>query len=353
MTLMAEKLHLETASEDRRWQAVLNRDTSMEGAFVYGVRSTGVYCRPDCPSRRPGRGMVVFFDESSAAVAAGFRACKRCHPDEDPSQAQAVARVRALLDASEAAPGLAELATATGLSPSHLLRVFKKETGLTPRQYAAARRVERLKSGLRSAQGNVTTAMYDAGFGSSRALYEIATGSLGMRPRSYKNHGRGEQIRYGVVESSLGPLMVAATERGVCFVGWGERDSLIADLRAEFSDAAFDEDTEAILPHAAAIEAWITGSPADVRLDIQGTPFQLTVWAALAAIPRGETRTYGELAATIGHPNAARAVGRACALNLVAPVIPCHRAVGSSGDLTGYRWGVERKRALLAIEQDS
>lgn len=336
--------------DEARWQAVLSRERA--AGFIYAVRSTGVYCRPACPSRRPSRSRVVFFDEAVHAAAAGFRPCLRCQPDDAPAGDRFTARVLSLIDAAEEAPRLDDLAREAGVSPSHLLRVFKAQTGLTPRQYAAARRVGRLKAELRGGS-SVTSAAYEAGFGSSRALYELAPRGLGMTPRAYKSRGQGEQISYAVVESALGPMIVAATGKGLCFAGWGDPPGLVADLRAEFPAAGLIENAEAAEPYAEAIRAYLRGEPpSSVKLDVRGTPFQLAVWAALTAIPPGETRTYAQLALAVGKPtSAARAVGRACALNLVAPVVPCHRAVGASGSLTGYRWGIERKRALLEIEQ--
>lgn len=338
--------------DDRRWQAVAGRDRSADGTFYYAVRSTGVFCRPGCPSRRPSRAQVEFFDLPSQAIDAGYRACRRCRPDEAPADTALVERARALIDTSDEAPRLDELAAAAGVSASHLQRVFKAVTGSTPKQYATARRLERFKDRLRAGE-SVTAATYDAGFGSSRALYERATSSLGMRPSSYRQRGRGERISFAIVSSSLGPMIVASTAYGLCFVGWDESmEELRRQLTAEFGAAELIEDEGAVRPYVAAIEAYLRGEPVnDLELDLRGTPFQLTVWQALSAIPAGETRSYGELAAALGMPNAARAVGRANAMNRLPPFIPCHRLIGSDGTLTGYRWGVERKRALLEIEQ--
>jgi AraC family transcriptional regulator of adaptative response/methylated-DNA-[protein]-cysteine methyltransferase len=341
-----------TFDDDQRWQAVIERDRSAAGSFVFGVRSTGVFCRPGCPSRRPGRAQVEFFETIDGAIEAGYRACLRCKPTELPAERQLVERVRTLIDEAEEAPTLDYLARETGVSASHLQRVFKAETGSTPKQFAAAVRLERFKCRLRTGD-SVTAATYDAGFGSSRALYETATRSLGMQPRTYQRHGRGEQISYAVVPSDLGPMILAATRYGLCFVGWDESpETLAAELRSEFSEAKLIEDLTALEPYVESMAAYLRGdTTAEVALDLRGTPFQLAVWQALRSIPPGETRSYGELAATLGVPKAARAVGRANATNRLPPFIPCHRAVGANGTLTGYRWGVERKRALLDIEQ--
>lgn len=345
-------------NEERCWQAVATRDATMDGQFFYAVRSTGIYCRPSCPSRRPRRELVQFFGQAAAAEQAGFRACRRCHPREggrSPVQRELVARACAALDAAgEHAPTLAELGEQLGVSPFHLQRTFKRAMGITPRQYAAARRVERLKSQLKQGD-NVTNALYDAGYGSSSRLYEQAPARLGMTPATYGRGGAGAQIVYTITGTALGQLLLAATARGICFV------SLADDAPALESALAHEFPAAEIARDDAALQAWVGDivrelssdvSALDLPLDVRATAFQQRVWQALRAIPAGSTRTYGELAAALGQPTAARAVARACATNPVALLVPCHRVVGEGGDMRGYRWGVERKRALLKREAE-
>ncbi len=346
-----------TTTEARRWQAVATRDAALDGAFVYAVASTGVFCRPSCPSRRPRRDRVRFFDDAPAAVAAGFRACLRCRPEAaavaDPERRIVEAVCKALAEAEEAIPTLDALAAAVGVSPHHLQRVFTRATGLSPRRYAEAQRRQRFTAGLR--QGvPVTAALYDAGYGSSSRLYEKADAHLGMTPASYAKGGAGATMAFSLADSPLGRLLVAATERGVCAVCLGDADdALETELRRDFPAAEIRRDDGALGAHLAAVLDHLAGRLArlDLPLDVRATAFQWQVWRALAAIPRGQTRSYGAIAADLGRPAAARAVGRACGLNPVALVIPCHRAVGGDGTLTGYRWGVERKRRLLDLEK--
>ncbi|MDQ2807359.1 MAG: bifunctional DNA-binding transcriptional regulator/O6-methylguanine-DNA methyltransferase Ada [Chloroflexota bacterium] len=343
--------------ETQYWQAVLDRDRQADGQFVYAVRSTGIYCRPSCPSRRPGPDQVAFYPAPAVAEAAGFRACRRCGPEgaDHSDGANAVAEICRLLDAEGDMPlTLAVLGQAVGLSPSHLQRVFKRAMGVTPRAYAAARRAERFKAGVRAGD-SVGAAGYAAGYGSSSRLYEAAPAALGMTPAEYRRGGVGRQIRYTTAACPLGRLLVAATERGLCMVSLGDSDApLEAALRADYPAAAItrteagsdlDNAVTAILRHLRGEQPAL-----DLPLDVQATAFQRRVWEALRAIPYGQTRTYGAIAAALGTPTASRAVGRACATNMVSLVVPCHRAVGSNGSLTGYRWGVDRKAALLAAE---
>lgn len=340
------------ANDDTRWEAVLGRDPAADGVFYYGVTSTGVYCRPTCPARRPQRERVAFFTALEAAEQAGFRPCRRCHPSEVSTQQQVVARLQTLLDTAERAPSLAALGQEVGLSPAHLQRVFKRATGLSPREYVAARRAERLKTALRRGSP-VTAALYDAGYGSNRALYAAAPEQLGMSPASYRNGGAGERIAYGVFESPLGRMLIAATERGICALRFGEDTVLEAELRAEFPRATLECDDAVVAPYAQAVTEHLEGRRRDLVLptDVQASAFQRRVWAALRQIPYGQTRSYSELAQMIGEPNAARAVARACATNPVAVVVPCHRVVRTGGALGGFRWGLDRKRRLLAQER--
>lgn len=340
-------------SDDDRWAAVAARDRAADGAFCYAVRSTRVYCRPSCPSRRPRRGNVQFFATPAAAEAAGFRACRRCEPASATADERAVARVQRLLEAAERPPTLQALAAAAGYSPAHLQRLFKRATGLSPRQYGAALRVERLKAGLRGG-ASVTEAMYQAGYGSSRALYESAPGLLGMAPRAYRRGGAGQTIRYACTETPLGWMLLAATGRGLCSVRFGDTEAgLAAGLRAEFPAADLVPDPEALAPYARSVRALLAGEApaAPLPIDPVGTAFQQQVWAALRQIPIGQTRTYSQVAAALGRPAAVRAVAQACARNPLAVVTPCHRVVAAGGKLGGYRWGAARKQALLAAER--
>ncbi len=336
------------------WQAVAARDAHYDGVFYFGVHSTGIYCRPGCPARRPQRAGVSFFPNIGAARAAGFLPCRRCLPDEarQPRDLM-VERTRRCLDEAEVTPTLAELAGEVGASPFYLQRVFKAATGLTPRQYAAARRLERLKDGLQQGQ-DVTTALYEAGFGSPSRLYAGARRALGMTPGVYRKGGDGMQIRYLCFQTVLGRALLAATEHGVCKLSFGDaEDALMADLTAEFPRAVFSEDEAGLVAWASAVKAHLAGGSQalDLPLDVQGTEFQQRVWAALRQIPYGQTRTYAQLAQSIGQPAAVRAAASACAHNPVAVVTPCHRIVRSDGALGGYRWGLERKQALLRHER--
>jgi AraC family transcriptional regulator of adaptative response/methylated-DNA-[protein]-cysteine methyltransferase len=339
-----------------RWRAVSARDARWDGRFVYAVQTTGVYCRPSCPARRPHRRNVAFFAAPAAAEAAGFRSCRRCHPREagqGDTRARTVSEACRLLSEDRDVPlRLAALAEAVGVSPRHLLRTFKETLGVTPRQYAAARRLAAFKGRLRKGD-SVTGALYDVGFGSSSRLYEDVQGRLGMTPATYRRGGRGMAIGYTVVPSPLGSLLVAATARGVAAVSLGDSEAgLEAGLRAEYPQAEIARDDGGLERWVGLVLAHISGRAprADLPLDVQATAFQHRVWQELRAIPRGETRSYSEVARRIGSPTASRAVARACASNRVALVVPCHRVVEAGGGLGGYRWGVDRKRALLDAE---
>ena len=327
------------------------------GAFVYAVRSTGIYCRPGCASRRPRRDRVTFFDTPDEAEGAGFRPCRRCRPRDVVGPDPWVDRIRRacvyLANVDGHLP-LASLARRLGGSPYHLQRNFKRIVGITPRQYADACRLQRVKRGLRGRK-SVTDATLDAGFGSSSRLYERAVPKLGMTPSTYRRGGAGVAIRFTTVESPMGRLLVAATPRGVCRVSMGQSDRRAPGgaRSASIPNAGITRDagglarwTRQILDHLAG-----RAPRMDLPLDIQATAFQWQVWEALAAIPYGSTRTYAEVAAAIGRPKAARAVARACAANPVALAIPCHRVVPSAGGVGGYRWGASRKQALLASER--
>jgi AraC family transcriptional regulator, regulatory protein of adaptative response / methylated-DNA-[protein]-cysteine methyltransferase len=343
------------SADDRYWRAVVTRDRSFDDIFVYAVRSTGVYCRPSCPSRQPRRGQVVFYPEPQAAEKAGFRACLRCgnHGAAERARARLVAdAVTALQDDGDPST-LADLSRRLQVSPDRLARGFKRLTGVTPRQYRDAQQLSRLKASLRTSE-NVAEAVYDAGFGSSRAVYERAASQLGMTPGAYRRGGRGMRIGYTIVDSSLGRLLIAATERGVCSVCLGDSDEALEKaLRQEYPLAVIERDSTGLEGHLRQIREHLAGQASTLNLpvDVQATAFQWKVWQALRDIPYGETRTYSEIARAIGRPRAVRAVGHACATNRVAVVIPCHRAVRRDGSLGGYRWGLERKQALLDGER--
>ena len=344
-------------SDDARWHSVLARDAGADGAFVYAVSTTGVYCRPSCPSRRPRRANVAFFPIPEAAEGAGFRACRRCRPHvaraADPKLG-AVRRACAFIEGeTERKPTLAEVAARVGLSPHHLQRVFTAVMGISPRAYAEALRFGRFRGAVKAGEA-VAPALYGAGFGSSSRLYEKAAGRLGMTPATYAKGGKGAHISYALAPSPLGRLLVAATQAGVCMVSLGSRDSdIVAALRAEFPHARIARDEGDLTGEVGAVLAHLEGREphVDLALDVRATAFQWRVWGSLRAIPPGETRSYAALARAIGRPQAARAVGRACATNPVSVIVPCHRAVGADGKLVGYRWGVARKKALLEGER--
>ncbi len=342
-------------SGDDRWQAVLDRDPAQDGRFWYGVRTTGVYCRPSCAARTPKPENVGFFDTCDAAEAAGLRPCKRCKPREESSrmkQAGLIAAACRRIETAETEPNLDQLAREAGLSPYHFHRLFKAITGLTPKAYAAARRAGRVREGLSDGE-SVTNALYDAGYGSNSRFYERSNGILGMTPKRFQDGGRDTDIRFAVGQCALGAILVAQSDKGVVAIAIGEDpDRLARDLQDRFPKANLiggDSDFEALV-------AWVVGfveapqAGLDLPLDIRGTAFQQRVWQALREIPAGETATYSQVAARIGQPEAVRAVAGACAANTLAVAIPCHRVVRTDGSLSGYRWGVERKRALLERE---
>ena len=335
------------------WQAVLARDIHADGTFVFAVRSTGIYCRPSCPARRPQREQVVFFPVPEAAEMAGFRACLRCKPREITPQVELVQHICRHIEANpEGQLTLAALSAHVSVSPHHLQRIFKRIMGITPRQYAEARRLGQLKAQLREGEA-VTRALYDAGYSSSSRLYEQAPARFGMTPGVYRQGGKGMSINYTIVDCPLGRLLVAATDRGICAVSLGDCDATLeAALSSEYPAAEIDFDensfshwVSALLSHLGSQQPYL-----DLPLDVQATAFQWRVWEELQTIPYGSTRSYSNIAQRLGHPKAARAVARACAANPVALVIPCHRVVREDGSEGGYRWGMERKRLLLAQE---
>lgn len=348
---------LRTIDEEMRWRAVEGRDASFNGIIFYGVRSTGVYCKPSCPSRRPRREQVVYFDTLAEAESASFRACRRCHPrvaEARGAQVEMVEKVCRLIEAAtQGLPSLAELGAALGVSQYYLQRTFKKIVGVSPRQYGVAHRINQFKAGIKKGDA-VIDAMYDAGYGSSSRLYEQSDAELGMTPASYSRGGAGTRIGYTVAACDLGRVMVAATERGLCAVRLGDSDEeLEAMLSAEFPEAEIGKDEAALAGYVEIILRHLDGQQMalDLPLDVRATAFQRRVWEELRRIPYGSTRSYREVAEAIGQPSATRAVARACATNPVAIVTPCHRVVREDGSLSGYRWGVERKQKLLSEER--
>ena len=337
------------------WSAVVRRDSGADGRFVYAVRTTGVFCRPSCHARRPRRENVLFFPGPAEATHAGYRACLRCRPAGEGDGERAVARAIAFLEARGGERvRLAELAEHVGLSPSHLQRTFTRAVGVSPRAFQDARRLARFKAGVRRG-GDVGSATYEAGYGSTRGLYERARARLGMTPATYRRGGLAERIRFTTTTCELGRLLVAVTERGVCAVELGDDDARLEEsLRGEFPRAeAIERDDVALRHTVLAVLSAVDGrARAPLRLDLRGTAFQVRVWQALLGIARGETRSYSEIAVAVGQPSATRAVARACGANRLALLVPCHRVVRGDGGLGGYRWGTERKRRVLERERE-
>lgn len=343
-------------ASEARWRAVLAHECLSGDPFVYGVRTTRIYCRPTCPSRRPKREHVIFFSSPREAASTGFRPCRRCRPDTGNgplSASERVKRVCALIAAAEERPTLAEMAAEANLSPSHFHRLFKRFVGVTPREYATADRFRRLKEHLHDGV-TVTRAIFDAGFGSTSRVYEVADKVLGMTPGAYRAGAPGITIFYSVASCSLGEILVAATGRGICAIEFGDhREELCERLQRRFPKAE-------ILSGARELKGWVSEVVAFVEspqtnltlpLDMHGTTFQQRVWKVLRKLPTGSTITYADLARRVGRPRAVRAAARACASNQIALAIPCHRVVRGDGDISGYRWGVARKQALLDRER--
>ncbi len=346
-----------STQRDPRWRAVVAKDKRADGTFFTCVRSTGIYCRPSCPARLPKPENVSFAETWAEAEARGFRACKRCRPKDAglaERHAGIVAEVCRHIEEAEEAPKLDELAERAGVSPFHLHRLFKAATGLTPKAYASAERAKRARAELASGEGSVTSAIYGSGFNSNGRFYAASDGMFGMTPSAFKAGGAGRTIRYAFGRSSLGRVLVGSSDRGVCFIALGDDDdTLLADLKGRFGkaeilggDGAYEDIVNQVV---ASVED--PGRGFALPLDIQGTAFQQRVWRALRAIPLGETASYAEIARAIGAPTSARAVAQACGANKLAVVVPCHRVVREGGAISGYRWGVERKRALLEKEK--
>jgi AraC family transcriptional regulator, regulatory protein of adaptative response / methylated-DNA-[protein]-cysteine methyltransferase len=343
------------ADEEAKWRAIVQKDQDADGEFYYSVKTTGIYCRPSCPARLANRKNVAFYKSPEDAERAGFRACKRCNP-RGPSLAEQHAAIIAsacrAIKKAEDLPTLKEMAAAVGISPFYFHRLFKEATGLTPKSYAAAYRSDKMREELLK-RGTVTEAIYEAGFNSNGRFYAKASGMLGMNPKNYQEGGTGTTIRFAIGECSLGSILVASSERGVCAISMDDDpDRLVKDLQDRFPRANLisgDHDFEKLV---AKVVGFIEGPKIglDLPLDVQGTPFQKRVWQALREIPAGATASYSEIANRIGLPKSIRAVAQACAANALAVAIPCHWVVRNDRHLSGYRWGVERKRALLERE---
>jgi AraC family transcriptional regulator of adaptative response/methylated-DNA-[protein]-cysteine methyltransferase len=359
---MTRTNHVPSVFPGKQWQQVLERDASADGQFFYAVKSTGIFCKPSCPSRRPTRKQVQFFPTTAAAEAAGYRACKRCEPERttakaDP-QAGAIAAVTEYLqNHAEERTKLADVAKATGVGRLTILRGFKRVLGVSPGQYAKEARLAKFKDKVREPKTRITDAIYEAGFGSSSRLYEKSGAALGMTPRAMREGGAGLLIRYCTAASPLGRMLVATTDVGICSIAFGKGDAeLVSGLRERFDKAqlvAAKGNTGWLADAVAFVSSQMSEHPlaATFPLDVRATAFQQRVWKALQQIPRGETRSYSELASQLGSPTATRAVAAACGANPVAIAVPCHRVVGKDGSLTGYRWGIERKQKLLAAEK--
>ncbi|HZY61170.1 MAG TPA: bifunctional DNA-binding transcriptional regulator/O6-methylguanine-DNA methyltransferase Ada [Edaphobacter sp.] len=346
----------------KQWQQVLARDSSADGRFFYAVRSTRIYCKPSCPSRRPTRKQVTFFPSQAMAEAAGYRPCRRCEPErvtpKDDPQAETVAAVAEYLQKHADKPiRLTDVARATGVGRLTILRGFQRVFGVSPREYAKQQRLAKFRKKIEEKKMTITDAIYEAGFGSSSRLYEKSGSSLGMTPRAMRAGGAGLTIRYCTTASPLGRMLVAATEKGVCSIAFGNSDAeLVAELQKRFSKAQLVHEkgnTGWLAEAVAFVSSQMSEHPlaATFPLDVRATAFQQRVWKALQEIPRGETRSYGSIAKQLGMPTGARAVGSAIGSNPLAVVVPCHRAIHSDGTLSGYRWGVERKKKLLAAEK--
>ncbi|HYX54133.1 MAG TPA: bifunctional DNA-binding transcriptional regulator/O6-methylguanine-DNA methyltransferase Ada [Candidatus Limnocylindrales bacterium] len=344
---------MRTSKGEDLWAQVMARDSRSDGRFVYAVKSTGIFCRPTCPSRRPRRGNVEFFSSTGEAKSAGYRACLRCQPEQPNAQLGKIEAACRFIDRHlEDTLHLPAMAAHVGLSPFHFQRLFKRTLGISPRQYQQGQRARKYKQALQT-EPRITDAVYEAGYSSTSRAYENGNSSLGMTPTSFRRGGEGVLINYTIIPSELGCILVATTARGVCAVRFGAKASeLESELRQEFSAATLRRNDHALQPATEAIRSLLSGSPSlgRVPLDIQGTAFQQRVWQAIRQIPAGQTRSYSELAKQVGAPRAVRAVASACARNPVALVVPCHRVVQKSGKLAGYRWGLERKAALLRAE---
>lgn len=350
--MVTSAMPLPNPTLDEAWTLVQSRDARADGQLFYGVRTTRVFCRPSCPSRRPGRANVEFFSDLINAFRAGYRPCKRCNPAGIAPEAQTVQTLAAHLNQNLDRPvKLAELARIAGLSPFTVQRLFQRVLGVSPRQYRSHKRAGAFRKSLSNSSTRITDAIYDAGYSSSSRAYSAKP--LGMTPQDFRNRGRGQTIGYAVGSSPLGQLLIATTEKGLCAVLMASTQKEAASRLHEMFPAADLQPRSDLAPMLDQVISQLTEHPAalDLPLDLRATAFQMRVWQALRAIPRGETRTYSQLAQEIGQPTAVRAVARACATNPASVVIPCHRVIGRDGTLTGYRWGIDRKKKLLELEK--
>jgi len=353
---MAATLDVNDSIEDRYWEALVERDARFDGHFYYAVKSTGVYCRPGCKSRQPRRENVLFFETTQAAEQAGYRPCKRCSPagkDPDQEHHEAVIEACAIIDQADQPPALQELAQAVDLSPYYFQRLFKRIVGISPRQYFEEKRAGRMRANLQSGH-SITEVVYDSGYGSNSRFYSQAADILGMAPSLYRKGGAGLRLRYSILKTHLGWVLVASSERGICAIDFGDSPATLEEaLVRRFPAAKITKDDADFTAWIEKVAAFLESPRAglDLPLDIQGTAFQRRVWQALKSIPFGSTASYAEIAQKIGKPKAVRAVAQACAANKIAVAIPCHRVIRSDGDLGGYRWGIERKRKILELEQ--
>ena len=355
---MNEQVTKQNEAADWRWHAVENKSREFDGAFYFGVKTTGIFCRPSCSSKPPKRQNVTFFITPTDAEDAGFRACLRCKPKneyEPGPNAVLIQKAFELLRSDEIEiPTIDELSAQLNVSTGHLQKTFKAVLGLSPKEVMDMMRMENFKENVR--ETDVTTSLYESGFGSSRSLYEKAGERLGMTPATYKKGGKNMKINYTIVDSRLGKLMVAATEKGICSVSFGDTaDELKQELEKEFFAATLENNDVLLRDAVTAILKSLDGEKTilNLPLDLRASAFQMRVWSELRKIPRGETRSYGQIAANLGNPNAFRAVARACATNPVALVNPCHRVIAADGKLSGYRWGIERKAKLLTLEKEA
>ena len=345
-----------STGQDPRWQSVLDRDKGADGSFVFAVRTTGVYCRPSCPSRRAKLANVEFYDTPEAAEAQGFRPCMRCNPKGQSileANANIIAEACRIIEDSNEMPKLDDLAKRAGFSSHYFHRQFKAITGLTPREWAAAYRAKKVRNSLQNKEHSVTEAIYDAGFNANSRFYETSDKLLGMTPTAFRQGGKDTEISFAVAESTLGAILVAESDKGVCAIAMGsDPEALVHELQDRFpkaqlvgGDAEFEARVAQVIGFVEAPQIGL-----DLPLDIRGTAFQQRVWQELRDIPVGKTASYADIAQRIGAPKSVRAVAQACASNKIAVAIPCHRVVRSDGDLSGYRWGIERKRTLLEKE---
>jgi AraC family transcriptional regulator, regulatory protein of adaptative response / methylated-DNA-[protein]-cysteine methyltransferase len=352
--MVSTAMSLPHPTPDEAWTLVQSRDPRADGQLFYGVRTTRVFCRPSCPSRRPGRGNVEFFSDLINALRAGYRPCKRCNPAGIHQEAQIIQTLCAHLNRNTDRPvKLSELARIAGFSPFTVQRLFQRVLGVSPSQYQSHKRATAFRQSLASSGSRITDAIYDAGYGSSSRAYSGQP--LGMKPQDYRNRGRGQSIGYAIGSSPLGQLLIAATDRGLCAVLMAStQKQAAAELHQMFPNADLQPRAD-LAPMLEQVISQLTEHPAalDLPLDLRATAFQMRVWQALRAIPRGETRTYAQLAKDIGQPTAVRAVARACATNPASVVVPCHRIIGTDGTLHGYRWGLDRKKKLLEIEKSN